>query len=328
MKILFDVDHAFAWAHGGVQNLVEDLMLNLPKFGVEVEPLKWWDKEQKGDIIHTFYKPGSVMNFAKNKGIKVVCSIFLDGISSRSAFELFLRRYYMIFLKTILRSNSSEMGWEYGKIADAYIYPSQHEVVLGKYLFKADVKKSFVALYGVEKKYFSESTDKRISDYLISINTIHPRKNNIQLARMAKLVKVPIRFLGKPYSKDEYFEKFMSLVDNKYVIYEGYVSDEVKIKYLKEARGMVTLSKVESGCIAVLESFASNCPVLLPDLAWARSIYNGYAAFCDIYNESELAKKLKEFYNNPYQGYKRYPVKNWEAACIDYIEVYKNVLSK
>jgi hypothetical protein len=327
LKILFDVDHCFAWAHGGVQNFVENLMKNLQNHGIEVEPLRWWDKDQKGDIIHTLYKPGRVFNLAKNKGIKIVCSLFLDSLSSRSAFDLLLRKYYMGIFKKLLRGNSAELGWNYGEIADAYIYHSQHEANLGKYLFNADLKKSYVALYGVEKKYFSSNTEKRESDYLISINTIHPRKNNIQLAKLAKITKIPIKFIGKPYAKDEYFDNFISMVDNKYVIYEGYVSDDLKNKFLMEARGMVTLSKVESGCIAVLESFASNCPVFLPDLAWAKSIYDGYASFGNIKNESKLAVQLTKFYNNPYENFKKYPVKDWDTASLDYIEIYKKILN-
>lgn len=328
MKVLFHVDHSFAWAHGGVQNLVQDLMQILPKFGIEAEPLRWWDKEQKGDIIHTFYKANSVLNFAKNKGIKIVSSIFLDGMSSSSKLELMARKYYMASLRLVLKNNTGILGWDYGQIADAYIYPCQHEVVLGNYLYNASIEKSFVALYGIEEKYFSDNQEKRNSDYLISVNTIHPRKNNIQLARMAKVAKVPIKFIGKPYSEDdEYFKEFMQLVDNKYVIYEGFISEEKKRKYLLEAKGMVTLSKVESGCIAVLEAYASNCPVLLPDLAWAKSIYDGCAFFCDIKNESKLSQQLLDFYNDPYKNYKKYPVKNWELACKDYIEIYKKVLA-
>jgi hypothetical protein len=327
MKILFDVDHCFAWAHGGVQNVVENIMKSLPKHGIEVEPLRWWDKEQKGDIIHTLYKPGSILNLAKNKGIKIVCNLFLDSFSSLSAPELLLRKYYLDFIKKILRGHYAELGWNYGKIADAYIYHSQHEVDLGNYLFNADLKKSFVSLYGVEKKYFNSNSEKRNCDYLISINTIHPRKNNIQLAKLAKNTKIPIKFIGKPYSQDKYFDDFISMVDNKYVFYEGYINDDLKIKLLRESRGMVTLSKVESGCIAVLESFASNCPVFLPDLAWSKSIYDGYASFGDIKNENKLAAQLTKFYNNPEENYKKYPVKDWDTASLDYIDIYKKVLN-
>lgn len=37
MKVLFHVDHSFSWAHGGVQNRVEQLLTFLPTYGVDAE---------------------------------------------------------------------------------------------------------------------------------------------------------------------------------------------------------------------------------------------------------------------------------------------------
>lgn len=66
MKILFDVDHSFTYCHGGVQVLVENIMKHLPEFGVEVEPLRWWEKKQSAAILQLFYNPTPTALFAKN----------------------------------------------------------------------------------------------------------------------------------------------------------------------------------------------------------------------------------------------------------------------
>src|SRR5207253_8514081 len=42
----------FFLAHGGTQTLIESLMSEIARLGVEVEPARWWDDRQRGDILH------------------------------------------------------------------------------------------------------------------------------------------------------------------------------------------------------------------------------------------------------------------------------------
>ena len=328
MKVLFHVDHSFAWAHGGVQNLVEHLLKFLPIYGVDAEPLRWWDASQHGDILHVFYKPGAVIELAKQKGLKIVANIFLDNFSSMNRTELFVRRVYINAFKKIFRNNAVNLGWFYGEVSDAYVYPSEHEAVLGKYLFNAKPEKSFTVLHGVDDQYFSDETnDSRRSNYLVAIGTISQRKNNLQLAKIAKKARVPIVFLGKPYGENSYFDEFRSLIDDEHVIYKGFVDEDSKRILLKEARGFVTLSRVESGCIAVLEALASNCPVFLPNLPWAKSIYDGYAEFGELEDEKELVSQLRRFYEAPFTGKTKFRVSTWNVATEQYIKVYEKALA-
>ena len=60
MKIAFDTGHPFKWADGGIRIQYEYLSNALSKKGVEVEPIKWWEKSQDYDLIQTFYYPNFV----------------------------------------------------------------------------------------------------------------------------------------------------------------------------------------------------------------------------------------------------------------------------
>jgi len=80
MKVLFCHPLPFSLAHGGAQTVTQSLMRVLPELGVEVEPLKWWDEQQRGDIIHYITRPPIAdVRMAHKKGLKVVVTEFLDA---------------------------------------------------------------------------------------------------------------------------------------------------------------------------------------------------------------------------------------------------------
>ena len=54
MKILLNCRLPFALAHGGMQTQIEQTQAALIALGLEVEPLRWWDATQTGDLIHYF----------------------------------------------------------------------------------------------------------------------------------------------------------------------------------------------------------------------------------------------------------------------------------
>jgi hypothetical protein len=57
---------------GGTQILIEQTRLALLQLGVEADWLRWWDRDQKGDIIHQFGRPsGSFMEEAQQSGCRI-----------------------------------------------------------------------------------------------------------------------------------------------------------------------------------------------------------------------------------------------------------------
>lgn len=57
MKVIFSHAVPFFLAHGGMQTLTEALMGEMSRLGVEVEPERWWDSNQRGDILHYMGRP-------------------------------------------------------------------------------------------------------------------------------------------------------------------------------------------------------------------------------------------------------------------------------
>jgi hypothetical protein len=54
VKILFNCSLPFSLAHGGQATQIQQTMAALKELGVVVEPVRWWDDSQTGDVLHYF----------------------------------------------------------------------------------------------------------------------------------------------------------------------------------------------------------------------------------------------------------------------------------
>src|SRR5690242_18638533 len=93
MKVLFNYHIPFAFAHGGLQIQIEQTQAALLQSGVVVEPMRWWDETQTGDILHHFTRiPENLVSLAQRKGFKVVMTELLTEQGSRSNSRLRLQK--------------------------------------------------------------------------------------------------------------------------------------------------------------------------------------------------------------------------------------------
>jgi glycosyltransferase involved in cell wall biosynthesis len=333
MKVLFSCPLPFFLAHGGSQTLVEALMRELAALDVEVEPVRWWDENQTGDIIHSIGRPiGIDIQLAHEKGFKVVMTELLDQAASRSALRLFLQRMVIRTGRKVARGLTGHYSWGVYQEIDAMVYAVPHQWDVAQYLFDANPQRGHVISHGLEEEALTQlSVAAPEEDYLVSAATIHPRKNTLLLAQAAHLAKVPIVFLGKPYSPDnDYFLRFKELVDGKYVRYPGFVSAEEKYRYLRGARGFGMLSMYESGCISVYEAAAAGLPLFLPNLSWASKSYPNARNLhlVELGAAKQIAPALKRFYNQAHRmDGSTFPVLSWRDIAREYLRVYEKALA-
>ncbi|CAN5376648.1 hypothetical protein BH20VER3_BH20VER3_02600 [soil metagenome] len=333
MKVLFSCGLPFFLAHGGAQTLTEELMLGLQGLGVEVEPARWWDEDQKGDILHFIGRPSTLnVRLAHKKGFKVIMTDLLDQTASRSGSRLFLQRTITRLIKNFVPKFTGQLNWEVYRELDAMVYAVPHEREVAKYLFNARADRGHVIPHGLEENVIADLRQPQPQeDYLISVATIDPRKNALLLAQAAHRAKVPIVFLGKPYSvESSYLRQFQDRVDDVYVRYPGFVAEAEKRRYLRSARGFVLLSQFESGCIAVFEAAAAGLPLLLSDLPWATKGYpcNHHMSFVKLaHNVEGLASSLKAFHEHARrQANPIFPILSWRQVAQKYLKVYESVM--
>ena len=312
VKVLFDHPNPFLLAHGGFQIQIEQTKKALEEAGVEVECLRWWDDEQKGDLIHYFGRPHpGYIRQAHAKGIKVVMSELLTGLGSRSAMARRSQRAFMAVAQNILPNEfTARLCWEAYKMADGFVANTSWEKRLMMEMFLAKPEQVHVVPNGVEDIFFCKPESRMEnpeSKYLVCTATITKRKRVVELAEGAMLAQVPVWIIGEPYSKeDPYYRKFLSVVRTagEMVRYEGGISSREKMaKIYQDARGFVLLSSMETRSLSAEEAAAGGCPLLLADLPWARSCFGSMATYSRLSSREEEAGNLKNFY----QGIEKAP---------------------
>jgi glycosyltransferase involved in cell wall biosynthesis len=332
MKVLFSHTLPFFLAHGGSQTLIEALMREVAGLGVQVEPVRWWDDSQTGDIIHYVGRPyGASVGLAHEKKFKVIMTDLLDQTASRSRSRLLLQRTAIQAIRKVAPRMAGNFSWKLYQELDALVFAVGHERDVAQYLFGAKPERSHTIPHGLEPDALTQlSAPANEEDYLVSIATIHPRKNSVLLAEAARIAQVPVVFLGKPYSDaNDYFRRFQSLVDGKWVRYPGFVTSEEKYRYLRQARGFALLSQFESGCIAVYEAAAAGLPLFLSNLPWAAKSYpqakNLRLSRLD--SPQQVASDLKQFYQQAHRMEETtFPVLTWRQVAEEYLRLYESVI--
>ncbi len=334
MKVLFSHTLPFFLAHGGAQTLIEALMRELSNLGVNVEPVRWWDEKQTGDIIHFVCRTNmSCIRFAHEKKFKVIMTDLLDQTASRSRQRLFLQRTVIQTTRAVIPQMEGAFSWGIYRELDAMVFAVGHEWEVAKYLFDANPQRGSIIPHGLEPVALTQlAMPAPEEDYLVSCATIHPRKNTVLLAEAAHLAKVPVVFLGKPYSaNDDYFLRFKALVDGKYVRYPGFVTEEQKYRYLRGARGFALLSQYESGCIAVYEAAAAGLPLFLSNLPWATRSYPlaKNLRLTNLRSAGKVAVELGQFYQQAHRASEQtFPVLSWRDVAKEYLRLYEKILAQ
>jgi glycosyltransferase involved in cell wall biosynthesis len=333
MKVIFSHPQPFFIAHGGSQTLIEELMRGLAGVGVEVEPERWWDERQTGDIIHYVGRPLTInVRLAQKKGFKTVLTDLLDTTANRSRRKLMMQRTAIKIIRRLAPGMIDRVGWEVYQEIDALVFPVSHEFVVAKYLFDAAPDRGQIIPWGMPTDALTALAQPQAEqDYLISIATIAPRKNSVALARAARDAKVPVVFTGKPFSdQDAYFREFASLVDGKFVRFAGFVSEMEKRNLLRGARGFVLFSQAESGCIAAYEAAAAGLPLLLSDAPWARFGYPGAdpIRFVPLGSHDVAVNALRDFYATAHRMNRTtFPILTWEQVGQRYVAIYERLLA-
>jgi glycosyltransferase involved in cell wall biosynthesis len=333
MKVIFSHPKPFFLSHGGAQTITEGVMRGLRNKGIEIEPERWWDESQSGDVLHYVGRSfKSNVLLARKKGFKVVMTDLLDTVAARSRPKLFAHRTLIRAVNRFAPSMTDRVAWDLYREFDAMIFSLSHESEVAQYLFDAPGERCHVIPWGLPKEAIAElARPQPEEDYLISIASIVPRKNTVRLARAAKEAEIPVLFVGKPLAiTDEYFREFESLIDNKFVRYSGFVSEEQKYRLLRGARGFALLSWGESGCVAVYEAAAAGLPLFLTDAPWARTGYPGAdpIRFINADAHSAIVSGLRNFYNSAHRMARTtFPILTWDQVAEKHIELYQRLLN-
>lgn len=332
MKILFDCPVPFQLAHGGAQIQIEQTKAALEKIGVEVEFLRWWDASQRGDVLQFFGRPSMhYVVLAQKKGMKVVFLDLLTAQGSRSPVRQRLHRLGIRAIRVALPSNrSAALTSGVYLIADACLANTPWEAHLMSFVFGAPRDRVHVVANGVEDVFFQSRPLER-GKWLVSTATITPRKRVLELAQAAVKASTPLWMIGTPYSTEEhYFRDFSALVESNPDVlrYDGGVTDRSELAAIyRQARGFVLLSTMETRSLSSEEAAACECPLLLSDLPWARSVFGESARYCRVNTSTQqIAEALRRFYREAPNLPPPLKPKTWLEVAEEFRAVYAKVL--
>jgi glycosyltransferase involved in cell wall biosynthesis len=303
MKVIFNCHAPFMLAHGGLQIQIDQTQKALQAVGVSVEPLRWWDANQTGDIFHHFGRiPKHLLLMARQKEMKVVVADLLTAQGSRSRLRLATQGLVIRLLQRMLPAGlTATFGWESYQLADACIALTPWEARLLSSLFGAPPEKVHVVANGVEDVFLHSPAAQR-GLWMVCTATITERKRVLELAEAAVQAQTPLWVVGRPYSdSDPYSQRFLEFArtNPKFIRFEGAIKDRARMAQIyREARGFVLLSAMESLSLSALEAAACECPLLLSDLPWARTVFGRNASYCPVpSSNSQAARHLRTFYD-------------------------------
>jgi glycosyltransferase involved in cell wall biosynthesis len=303
MNILFDHPEAALLAHGGMLIQIQQTKAALEALGCQVDYLRWWDETQRADILHYFGRmPPHLIRLAQAKGIKVVLGELLTEQSSRTRRQLWTQRQTIRLLRTCMPAQFTlAFRWEAHRLADANLALTSWEAHLLNYLFEAPKEKIHVIPNGVEGAFLDSKPATR-GQWLVCTGTITERKRVLELAEAAVQAGTPLWIIGKAFSdSDAYAQQFFKLVKAhpQMLRFEGPIADRLKLAQVyRESRGFVLLSSAESLSLSALEAAACECPLLLADLPWARTVFQEHASYCPItHSTQDTARVLRQFYD-------------------------------
>jgi glycosyltransferase involved in cell wall biosynthesis len=301
MKILVNCPLPFALAHGGQQIMIERTLAALRANGVEVDPVRWWDATQAGDLIHCFGRMAAEqIRLAHQKKLPVIIGELLTGAGSRTRSQLWLQKTVRRTVQRLAPRNfSAAFNWDSYRLADVVIANTSWESHLMTYLFDAPPERIHIVPNGVED-VFLDSTPVARGKWLVCAATITERKRVVELAEAAVRAQTPVWIIGKAYAEtDPYARQFYAVAKKnpELVRYEGALSDRARLAQIyREARGFVLLSTMETRSLSAEEAAACACPLLLGDLPWAHATFGEHATYCPVTSPERTAGHLKSFY--------------------------------
>ncbi|MEQ1861093.1 MAG: glycosyltransferase family 4 protein [Chthoniobacteraceae bacterium] len=333
MKVAFDSGLPFALAHGGFQIQIEQTRCALARIGVDVDHMRWWDAEQRPDIIHWFGALNSeYVRHAHSKGIKLVLSELRTATGSRPAWMLGAQRLLTRAGRRLLpQSIVARIGWDIYQRVDSATALTECEARIMRDISECPPERLRVIPNGVEDEFFDTSPAPAL-DWLVCTATIHPRKRVLELARAAIIAQVPVWVIGRPYSEDErYHREFVEVAraNPKWVRYDGGIDDRSRLAELyRGARGFVLISTMESQSLSALEAAASRCPLLLTDLPWARATFGVCAAYCpDTSDPAILARHLRAFWESDRARAQHFAPPRWTQVAEQLRDLYESLAS-
>ena len=186
----------------------------------------------------------------------------------------------------------------------------------------------------------------KAQEYLVSIGTIQPRKNMINLikayerwcdmeATEGKPHPGKLVFVGKPgWLTQEFDDAVASSPQKSWLIVTGFISEAAKFTLLRHARCSILVGFYEGFGIPVIESLSMGVLPVVANTGSLPEVAGDFGVYVDPYNIDSMARGLAQAYEQPQDQMKRSQMRtraasfSWEKSGEKLLDVIQDVFAK
>ena len=330
---------------GGGEILLLKTKEYLEKEGVSVKLFDIWnDKLDEFNILHIFgaVRPClGLMNTAKNKGIKVVLTpvTYYDFDMAMHEYGSMQKkinnsiRYAVKRVFPIYPSDRRKML----VLADALIPNSEAEKSQLAQLFAIAKEKMHVIPNCVDKEFANANPDLflskyNISDFVLSVGRIEPRKNQLNLIKALSGFNKPLVFIGDPVSDYSEYYNECKKHSNKNITFIGKINhkDELLKSAYAACKCFVSQGWLETPGLACLEAGLAGANIATTNKGCTKEYFKDYVEYFNPAKLSSIRKAAEAaFFKNKNSLFKDYIMKNllWDVAAKKNLEIYENLVN-
>jgi len=342
---------------GGAEIALVELVGYLKKKGVKCDffdfskSLKDYDLIYLHNIAQFPIEAYKIVSIANTLGLKTIVNpTYWSSLEALlECGQGIMKAAYMMawFLLTFISKTGidfgAESGYKYLRLAlnesDRIIVNSKSEAKLISNFFSLNEEKIRVVYNGVSEdfcnsdpKYFVDTYG--ISDFILYVGRIDPRKNILRLIKAFKKAKLDtdLVVIGKPDPYyQSYFQKCLSEAKNSENIhFLGHLThDSVMLKSAYAASKVFVLpSFYETPGLAAMEAALAGANVVITDRGATREYFSKYAIYVDPGDLKSIAHGLMTAYYKPRSTALRKHILNnftWDKVSNDFLKVLEEL---
>ena len=167
-----------------------------------------------------------------------------------------------------------------------------------------------------------------IEDFIISVGSIIPLKNQLKLIKALRDTNIPVVFIGAMGKNNQHNKAFKKTL-RKNMIYLGKLNREMVASAFASAKVGVLISYSETTGRVNLEAGAAGAAVVCSDLPVNREYLKDYAYYCNPDSIQSIKKQVLKAYNKgPFNGTQQFIRENYtlERYAKEVISEYKKLL--
>ena len=311
----------------------------LARLGVNVQPLDPWKRTFDADLMHVFgseYHQAVIIERASTMSIPLVVTSMFMMMQPRWRFRLWKS------IDRILPPNTQRLRRRNLHAAHAVIAINDAERRDLVEIFGVDPQRIHVIPNGVEERFFSATPDLfveryGISDMVLCVGTVEPRKNQLALIEATAELGVPLVLVGPSFANRigaAYGERVeQAVARHTHVTWiPGIDHDDPMLASAFAAAAVHVLpSTAEAQGIVSLEAAAAGARVVVSDLPSLRSLFGNDVLYADPQSVSAIAKATSTALSMPKPDRAtRRPswLLTWDDVARRTLDIYTSVLGR